>query len=39
MSHELVGLSAEELEKHYYTQDKDLVDVLSEIPGRGPGLA
>jgi hypoxanthine phosphoribosyltransferase len=28
MSHELVGLNAEELEKYYYTQDPELRDIL-----------
>ncbi|GHV70017.1 phosphoribosyltransferase [Spirochaetia bacterium] len=36
MSHELVGLSTEELEKYYYAQDPDLREALSEIPGQDP---
>jgi hypothetical protein len=28
MSHELVGLSKEELEKNYYSQDPELRDIL-----------
>jgi hypoxanthine phosphoribosyltransferase len=31
LSHELVGLSAEELEQHYYTQDPQLRDVLDVL--------
>ena len=32
MSHELVGLSREELEKHYYAPDPQLRNVLDVIP-------
>jgi hypothetical protein len=31
MSHELVGLSEEELEKNYYAQDPELREVLNVI--------
>jgi len=31
MSHELVGLGAEELEEHYYKKDSELRDVLSVL--------
>lgn len=31
MSHELVGLSKEELESHYYAQDEELRDVLKAL--------
>jgi hypoxanthine phosphoribosyltransferase len=31
LSHELVGLTAEELETHYYTQDSELRDILKVI--------
>jgi hypoxanthine phosphoribosyltransferase len=31
MSHELVGLNKEELEKHYYAQDPELRDVLKVL--------
>jgi hypoxanthine phosphoribosyltransferase len=34
MSHELVGLTAEELETYYYTPDPGLREVLGEFPGR-----
>ncbi|MDR2185997.1 MAG: phosphoribosyltransferase [Treponema sp.] len=32
MSHELVGLSPEELERYYYAQDPDLRNVLGALP-------
>lgn len=35
MSHELVGLSAAELETHYYSVDPELRRVLQVIPARG----
>ncbi|MCL2176323.1 MAG: phosphoribosyltransferase [Treponema sp.] len=34
MSHELVGLTREELEKYYYSRDPDLRPVLDVIPNR-----
>ncbi|MDR0597558.1 MAG: phosphoribosyltransferase [Treponema sp.] len=36
MSHELVGLSREELEQHYYAQDPELRPVLSALEGGAP---
>ena len=33
MSHELVGLSQEELEKNYYSQDPELRDILGPFLG------
>ncbi|MDR1251460.1 MAG: phosphoribosyltransferase [Treponema sp.] len=35
MSHELVGLSENELEKNYYSLDPELREVLRTIPGKG----
>ncbi|MCL2834273.1 MAG: phosphoribosyltransferase [Treponema sp.] len=35
LSHELVGLSEEELEKHYYSQDPQLREILQVINGAG----
>jgi hypoxanthine phosphoribosyltransferase len=37
MSHELVGLSREELEQHYYVQDPDLRSVLAALEGGAQG--
>ena len=34
MSHELVGLSEEELQKHYYNVDEELKDVLEPFLGK-----
>jgi hypothetical protein len=34
MSHELVGLTAAELEEYYYTQDPELRDVLQPVFGK-----
>ena len=31
MSHELVGLKEDELEKYYYSQDDELRNVLGEL--------
>jgi hypoxanthine phosphoribosyltransferase len=36
MSHELVGLSREELEQHYYTHDPELRSVLAALEGGTP---
>ena len=35
MSHELVGLSQEEIDEHYYRQDPDLRRVMQVIPASG----
>jgi hypoxanthine phosphoribosyltransferase len=35
MSHELVGLTEEELEEHYYKHDPELRDVLKVLAGEG----
>jgi hypoxanthine phosphoribosyltransferase len=34
LSHELVGLTSEELERHYFGADRDLEDILP-VPGKG----
>jgi hypoxanthine phosphoribosyltransferase len=36
MSHELLGLSPEELEQHYYAQDSELRPVLAVLEGGAP---
>jgi hypothetical protein len=33
MSHELVGLRAEELEQHYYAHDPELRTILAALEG------
>jgi hypoxanthine phosphoribosyltransferase len=36
MSHELVGLSPEELQQHYYAHDPDLRSILAVLEGEAP---